>query len=188
MDARIETPNDLTDIPFAKADGEPTSLQEFEGKVLLIVNVASRCGLTPQYDGLVALQSKFRERGFTVLGFPANDFGSQEPGTNEEIQSFCRLTYGVDFPVFGKISVKGEAIHPLYRTLIQAQPSAMGHGGGFRETLESHGLTGKPGEILWNFEKFLVNRKGEVVGRFAPDVAPEDPMILRNVESELLNH
>jgi glutathione peroxidase len=175
----------LYEIPVQRADRSRTTLADHAGQVMLIVNVASRCGLTPQYDGLEAIHEKFRSRGFTVLGFPANEFGSQEPGSNEEIQQFCQLNYGVQFPVFAKTVVKGEGKHPLYRHLTQAAPNAIERSGILRGKLAAAGKLPPHGEITWNFEKFLVNRRGEVVARFAPDVVPVDPMIIEAIESEL---
>lgn len=135
-------------------DGKPISLSQYKGKVVMIVNVASKCGLTPQYEQLQALYERNKENGFVILGFPANEFGSQEPGTNEEIKEFCTSNYGVTFPMFAKIVVKGEGIHPLYEFLTSEKSSKF------------------PGEIRWNFTKFLVNRKGELIARFEPRVAP----------------
>lgn len=177
----------IHEIPVRRADGTETSLADHAGEVMLIVNVASRCGLTPQYDALVAIHEKYRDRGFTVLGFPANDFGAQEPGSDAEIQEFCRLGFGVDFPVFGKITVKGEEKHPLYRHLTQTAPNSIQRSGILRQKLAAAGKLPPHGEVTWNFEKFLVNRRGEVVARFAPDVVPVDPMIIEVIESELGN-
>jgi glutathione peroxidase len=158
--------------------------------VVLVVNVASKCGLTPQYDGLEKLYEKYKDRGLMVVGFPANEFGSQEPGTNAEIQEFCRLNYGVQFPVFEKIVVKGENIHPLYQALTEAVPEArVKPGSSFAEKLKKAGTSNeKKSEIMWNFEKFLLDRKGQVVARFAPDVAPEDDLLVSAIEKELQQH
>lgn len=175
----------LYDIPFATADGRRASLGDYAGQVILVVNVASRCGLTPQYDGLVQLQARFKDLGFTVLGFPSNDFAGQEPGSNAEIQQFCRLTYGVDFPVFAKMPVRGEGAHPLYRRLTLEIPRALERQGHLRAHLVAKGLAGKPEDVLWNFEKFVINRSGKVVARFAPDVTPDDPMVARVIDFEL---
>lgn len=184
--------SELYEIPFRRADGTETTLAEYEGKVLLLVNVASKCGLTPQYDGLQKLYARYRDRGFLILGFPANEFGSQEPGTDPEIQQFCRLNYGVDFPVNAKLVVKGEGQHPLYRYLTQAQGKAEAPGGlsgviAGAKNMVREKLSGgwSAGAITWNFEKFLVDRAGKVVARFAPDVKPEDPRIQEAVEAEL---
>jgi glutathione peroxidase len=175
----------LYDIPVAKIDGASATLREHAGEVLLIVNVASKCGLTPQYAGLEALQEKYAARKFAVLGFPANDFGAQEPGTNAEIQQFCTTNFGVQFPMYSKIGVTGPQKHPLYRLLTEAIPDTED-----RSRMEA-GLRGykmeptaKP-EVLWNFEKFLVSRQGKVVRRFAPDTAPDAPQLIAAIESEL---
>lgn len=180
-------PSPLQTIPLTRITGENATLAEHDGSVLLIVNVASKCGLTPQYDALEALHRRYREQGFAVLGFPANDFGAQEPGTNGEIAEFCRTNFSVDFPMFGKIAVTGEDQHPLYRALIAARPLATGHpGDGFRQTLEGYGIKPNPEPgILWNFEKFLIARDGTVAARFAPDVTPDDPLITTAIEAEL---
>jgi glutathione peroxidase len=149
--------------------------------------VASKCGLTPQYEGLEKIYEQFRGQGLVVTGFPANDFKSQEPGTEAEIQTFCTLNFGVKFPMFSKITVVGDQKHPLYAALIAAQPKAVSLGEvPWREKLKGYGITPNPEpEILWNFEKFLVSRAGEIVQRFAPDTAPDDPALVRAIESEL---
>ncbi|HEV2325589.1 MAG TPA: glutathione peroxidase [Terracidiphilus sp.] len=177
----------IYDIPVQKITGEPTSLAEFRGKVLLVVNVASKCGLTPQYEALEKVYEKYRDKGLVIAGFPANDFKSQEPGTEAEIQSFCTANYGVQFPMFTKITVTGANKHPLYRALIAAQPSAVSASDApFRETLKGYGIETLPEpELLWNFEKFLVSRKGEVVRRFSPDTVPDHPAVIAAIESEL---
>jgi glutathione peroxidase len=181
----------LYDIPVHTITGEGTSLASYRGKVLLIVNVASKCGLTPQYDALEKLYARFKDAGLVVLGFPANDFAGQEPGTNEEIQTFCRSTFGVDFPMFSKVTVTGPGTDPLYKTLIAAQPRATSPGrDAFRENLDGylkqHNATTNPEPgILWNFEKFLVDRNGNVVGRFSPEVVPDDPTVIAAIESAL---
>jgi len=149
-------------------DGKPVDLKTFEGKVVLVINTASKCGLTPQYEGLQALFEKYRDRGFVVLGFPANNFRGQEPGTNEEIKEFCLENYGVAFPMFAKISVKGDDIHPLYQYLTS--------GAGRAEF---------SGEITWNFEKFLFDRRGRVAARFKPRTAPESEEVVQAVENLL---
>lgn len=180
---------DLYDIPIRKADRTETSLGEYCGKVLLLVNVASKCGLTPQYEGLERIYGRYKDRGLLVLGFPANEFAGQEPGTDEQIQQFCRLDYGVTFPVFSKLVVKGPGQHPLYAYLTRAMPVASKKGSPvlkiLRKTLHGGSFTGEAGEITWNFEKFLIDREGEVAARFAPDVVPEDPMVLAAIEAEL---
>jgi glutathione peroxidase len=168
----------LYEIPVRRIDGSETSLGAFAGEVLLIVNVASKCGLTPQYDGLEKLYATYHERGFEVLGFPCNQFMGQEPGTEKEIAEFCRLTYGVDFPMFAKIEVNGETRHPLYRELIAEAPVRIKNPEGRMKDKDGP-------DVLWNFEKFLVGRDGRVVARFNPDVVPEDPAIVGAVETAL---
>lgn len=177
----------VQNIPLKTINGADASLGDYAGKVLLVVNVASKCGLTPQYEGLQSLYERYREQGLVVLGFPANDFAGQEPGTNAEIQQFCETSYGVSFPMFAKIAVTGEETHPLYRALATAQPKASGkEGENFRERLVGYGITPNPEPgVLWNFEKFLIGRDGAVVGRFAPDVAPNDPLIVDAIEKAL---
>jgi glutathione peroxidase len=178
-------PEQLYDIPLKRIDGTDTRLDAFRGKVLLIVNVASKCGLTPQYTALESLYEAKRNQGLEILGFPANDFAAQEPGTDEQIASFCSTTYDVQFPLFSKITVKGSAQHPLYRTLTTAKPQAIGEGS-MREKLKAHGIdTGKPGEVLWNFEKFLIDRNGAVAERFSPDIAPDDARLVAAIDREL---
>jgi glutathione peroxidase len=180
-------PTALETIPVQTIDGRPSSLAQHAGKVRLIVNVASKCGLTPQYEGLEALHRRFSERGLAILGFPANEFGGQEPGTEAEIQSFCSTKYDVSFPLFSKIVVKGEGQHPLYAALTQALPTAWTPpGSDFRAKLIGYGIQpGAPHEVLWNFEKFLVDRHGLVVERFAPDVAPSSDALVAAIEREL---
>ncbi|MBC7539752.1 MAG: glutathione peroxidase [Bacteriovorax sp.] len=176
----------LNQINFNLNNGKTTNLSAYSGKVLLLVNVASQCGLTPQYEGLEKIYSKYKDNGFEVIGFPANEFGAQEPGTNAEIQEFCQLNYGVKFPVVEKIVVKGEGIHLLYKTLTAAKPAAVqADNSGLAANLEKHGLlSGGPSEIMWNFEKFLV-KDGVVIERFAPDISPEDPKLTQAIESAL---
>lgn len=178
---------DIKNIEFKLADGKTSTLNDFKNKVVLVVNVASECGLTPQYTGLEKVFETYEKEGFTVLGFPANEFGAQEPGSNEEIQAFCKGTFGVRFPVAQKIIVKGEKIHPLYKGLIEAAPTAVQRAdSGLRANLEKHGLlSGTPKEIMWNFEKFLINKIGEVVVRFAPDVDPTSTAVTDVIEEEL---
>lgn len=168
-------------------DGEKTTLAQYQGKVLLVVNVASKCGLTPQYEQLESLQKAWQDKDFSVLGFPCNQFLEQEPGSNDEIKTFCSTTYGVTFPLFDKTDVNGEQRHPLYRQLVAAQPEAeRPAGSGFLERMESKGRAPKaPGDILWNFEKFLINKQGEVIARFSPDMTPDDPIILKRIEQAL---
>ena len=177
----------IYDIPLHSITGEPTSLGDFKGKVLLVVNVASKCGLTPQYEGLEKLYELYRGQGLVITGFPANDFKQQEPGTNEEIQSFCSLNYDVQFPLFSKITVLGPEKHPLYTALEAAQPKATSLSEvPFREKLKGYGIEAQPEpEITWNFEKFLVSREGEVVARFAPDTQPDAPELITAIEAEL---
>ncbi|MCB1499436.1 MAG: glutathione peroxidase [Bauldia sp.] len=168
----------IYDIPVRRIDGTDTSLGELAGKVLLIVNVASQCGKTPQYEGLEALYGERKDEGFAVLGFPCNQFGGQEPGTEAEIEAFCRSVYGVDFPMFAKLDVKGPDQHPLYKALVAAQP---------KRTLEPDAANPKPaeGDVRWNFEKFLVSRDGQVVGRYDPDVKPESAVLTAAIETAL---
>lgn len=178
----------LYDIPLKQIDGSAGSLGAYGGKVLLVVNVASKCGLTPQYKGLESLYQDKRALGLEVLGFPANNFKGQEPGSDAEINSFCSINYDVHFPLFSKISVLGEDQHPLYAQLTAAQPAAIGDGP-FRERLKGYGVNPEnPVDVLWNFEKFLLNRKGEVVARFAPDVAADDPRLVSAIDAELAKH
>jgi glutathione peroxidase len=175
------------EIPVRKINGEEAFLREFKGKVLLIVNVASKCGLTPQYEGLESLYEQYRGQGLVVVGFPANNFLSQEPGTDEEIQSFCTTNYGVKFPMFSKITVAGAEKHPLYSFLIASQPKAISLSDvPFREKLKGYGIeTNADPEILWNFEKFLVSREGAVMKRFSPDTAPNAPELVAAITREL---
>ena len=181
----------LLDIPLQTIDNRPAHLADFTGEVLLIVNVASKCGLTPQYTALEKLYQDYKDQGFAVLGFPANDFAGQEPGSNEEISKFCSTEYPVSFPLFSKVSVTGPDKHPLYKELITAQPERSPNGDDLRSHLASYAVEkGLPGpnelpELLWNFEKFLVSRNGEVVGRFAPDLAPDDPKLIAFIEAAL---
>ena len=177
----------IHDISVNDISGQAVALGDYQGKVLLIVNVASKCGLTPQYEGLEALYETYREQGLEVLGFPATEFLAQEPGSNDEIAAFCRGTFGVEFPMFAKIVVKGEGQHPLYQRLTAAIPTAQAlEGGKVKERLEAKGLIdGQAADITWNFEKFLVNKQGEVVARFMPDVPPQDAMIVTAITAEL---
>jgi glutathione peroxidase len=174
----------LYDIDVHRIDGSPVSLSAYRGKVLLIVNVASKCGLTPQYDALEKVYETYSARGFEVLGFPANDFLGQEPGSNQDIQEFCRLNFGVKFPMFEKIAVKGEGRHPLYNWLTDAEPN-VGAGGLKHSLLKLIGGSWKKGEITWNFEKFVVSRAGEVVARFSPTRAPDAPVVIHAIERAL---
>ncbi len=156
----------LLDFTLNRIDGEPQALSDYGGKVLLLVNVASKCGYTRQYEGLEALYERYGSEGFAVLGFPSNDFGGQEPGTDAEIADFCRSTYGVKFPMFSKITVKGSEKHPLYAYLT-GLPEPIG------------------GEVQWNFQKYLVDRSGAVVGKYPSRTKPEDPALVARIESLL---
>ena len=157
----------LHDIPVNTLAGEPSSLAEHRGRSVLVVNVASQCGLTPQYEGLVALHERYRDQGFAVVGFPCNQFGGQEPGSAEEIATFCATNYGVSFPMFEKIDVNGEERHPIYAHLVDVEDAD-----GYR------------GDVRWNFEKFLIGPDG-TVQRFAPTVTPEDPVLIAAIEAAL---
>ena len=175
----------IYDAKINTLEGQPADLSEYKGKALLVVNVASKCGLTPQYEGLEKLYEDRRSQGLEVLGFPANNFGAQEPGTDAEISQFCSLTYDVKFPLFSKISVLGADRHPLYASLTAAQSAAIGSGP-FREELKGYGITpGDPADVMWNFEKFLVGRDGQVIARFAPDTAPDDPRLVKAIDDAL---
>jgi glutathione peroxidase len=158
----------LHDIPIHTLQGADTKLGDYAGQTLLLVNVASKCGLTPQYEGLERLQKTYADRGFSVIGFPCNQFLGQEPGTAEEIEQFCSTTYGVTFPLMEKIDVNGEGRHPIYDQLT-----------------EKTDAEGNAGEITWNFEKFLVSPKGEIVARYRPQVEPGDPTIVGGIEAQL---
>ncbi|HCA58595.1 MAG TPA: glutathione peroxidase [Blastocatellia bacterium] len=149
-------------------DGSDVSLEKYKGNVVMLVNVASRCGLTPQYEGLQAIYDKYKDRGFTVLGFPANNFMGQEPGTEAEIKEFCSLNYNVGFPMFSKISVKGTDQHPLYRFLTHPETNP-----------------GFDGDITWNFEKFLADREGKIIARFSPRTVPTDAEVIEKLEAAL---
>jgi glutathione peroxidase len=158
----------LWDVDIAALDGSTLDLHDLAGKAVLVVNVASKCGLTPQYEGLEKLQKEFDAKGFTVLGVPCNQFAGQEPGSSEEIQSFCSTTYGVTFPMTEKVEVNGEGRHPLYQQLTATADDA-----------------GEAGDVTWNFEKFLVSPDGEVVHRFRPQTTPEDPEVLAAITAVL---
>ena len=175
----------IYDIPVKSIDGTELTLDQFKGRALLVVNVASKCGLTPQYEGLEKLYEQKRDAGLEVLAFPANNFKGQEPGSDDEIKQFCSTTYDVTFPLFSKISVVGEDQHPLYGALTAAQPDASGDGP-FRERLKGYGIAPNPApDVLWNFEKFLVSRDGRVIGRFAPDITADDPRLIEAIDAEL---
>jgi glutathione peroxidase len=158
----------IYDIPVNTLSDEPTTLGSLSGKALLVVNVASKCGLTPQYTGLERLQEKYADKGFSVVGFPCNQFGGQEPGTAEEIQTFCSTTYGVSFPLFEKLEVNGEDRHPLYTELTR--------------TADAEGAAG---DVQWNFEKFLISPEGEILGRFRPATEPESEAVVKAIEAAL---
>jgi len=177
----------LYDIPIKSLDGRALILGEFRGQVLLVVNVASKCGLTPQYTGLESLFKQYRGRGMQVLGFPCNDFAAQEPGSAGEIQDFCTTNYGIEFPMFEKLNINSEPRHPLYARLIAAQPEAIFPANSdFREKLAGYGCSPKQAsDVLWNFEKFLVGREGQVLQRFSPDMTPDDPILLTALEAAL---
>ncbi len=167
-DEETKEPSSVLQIKAESIDSETVKLGDYQGDVLLIVNTASRCGYTPQYAGLQDIYEKYQERGFKVLAFPSNDFGRQEPGNDAQIKQFCTENYDVSFPLFSKIVVKGSDKHPLYQFLTSKQ---------------ANGSFG--GEIRWNFTKFLVNRKGEIVGRFEPNVDPESPQLTSAIETAL---
>jgi glutathione peroxidase len=158
----------LYDIPIHTLQGEESSLADFRGKTVLAVNVASKCGLTPQYEGLERLQKAYGDKGFSVVGFPCNQFLGQEPGSAEQIAEFCSTTYGVTFPLFEKIDVNGAKRHPIYQILIEKADGE-----------------GKSGDVDWNFEKFLISPEGTIVARFRPPVTPEDPTVVSAIEEQL---
>ena len=158
----------IYDAPVETLTGEPASLADYKGKALLIVNVASQCGLTPQYEALQKLHQEYAPRGFAVLGFPCNQFGGQEPGTADEIKTFCETSYGVKFPMFSKVEVNGENRHALYDELTQKEDAE-----------------GKAGDVVWNFEKFLVSPDGEKITRFRPLIEPESPELIAAIEEAL---
>jgi glutathione peroxidase len=156
----------VLDRTMKRLNGKEEDLSQYKGKVVMVVNTASKCGLTPQYKGLQAIYDQYRDKGFEILGFPANDFMGQEPGTNEEIGEFCEINYGVTFPLFSKISVKGEEMDPLYKE-ITSMPEPIG------------------GDILWNFQKYLLNKNGDVVKKIGPRTTPEDPEVTGAIEALL---
>lgn len=168
LSTAVQAASTIHEFTLNSIDGQPTSLAQFKGKVVLIVNGASKCGFTPQYAGLEALYEKYKDRGFVVLGFPANNFLWQEPGTNEQIKAFCTRKYNVTFPIFAKVSVKGRDQTALYRFLTDMKASP---------------ATG--GEIGWNFTKFLVDKNGKVIGRFGSSVQPESAELIRAIENAL---
>ena len=175
----------LYTIPLKKIDGTPATLADYAGKVLLVVNVASKCGLTKQYEGLEKLHERFRDQGFAVLGFPANDFAGQEPGSDAEIASFCTANFGVQFPMFSKLVATGPDKHPLYAALTAAQPATEDRAG-MEDMLRGYKIepTAAP-EVLWNFEKFLIGRDGRVLRRFAPDTTPDADKLVAAIEAAL---
>ena len=176
----------IQQIPLKTIKGADTSLADYAGKVVLAVNVASKCGLTPQYEGLEKLYRDYKDKGLVVAGFPANDFAGQEPGSNDEIAEFCTTNFGVDFPMFEKIVVTGPEKHPLYAALTSGQPKATGEGDEFREKLRGYGMTPtEEPEVLWNFEKFLIAKDGSVAARFAPGTTPDDAALVSAIEAEL---
>ena len=177
----------IYEIPVKKITGEDATLAEYRGKVILVVNVASKCGLTSQYEGLEKLYQDLGAKGLVVAGFPANDFKQQEPGTDAEIQAFCTANFGVKFPMYSKITVVGPEKHELYKTLIAAQPKATTvNEPTWREKLKGYGIEGNPEpELLWNFEKFLVSKSGQIVARFAPDTTADAPALIAAIEAEL---
>ena len=163
--AAMPKESSLYDFKMNLIDGKSTPLEKYKGKVALVVNVASKCGLTPQYKGLEALYEKYKDQGFTILAFPANQFHEQEPGSNKEISEFCTKNYGVTFPVFEKIVVKGDGIHPLYQWLLEKGP--------------------RHEDIEWNFAKFLIGKDGNIIARYEPKTVPEDPGLVADVEKAL---
>ena len=164
----VEKMNSIYDFSLKDIDHKEVNLSQYRGKVVLVVNVASRCGYTPQYEGLQKVYLKYKDRGFVILGFPANNFMAQEPGTDEEIKTFCSAKYNVTFPIFSKISVKGDDIHPLYKYLTS------------KETNPEFG-----GDIKWNFSKFLVDKSGKIIARFEPKVTPESDQVIQAIEKAL---
>ncbi|MDQ3714310.1 MAG: redoxin domain-containing protein [Acidobacteriota bacterium] len=178
--------NELYEIPVQKIDGTETNLNEYKDKVLLIVNVASKCGLTPQYEGLQKFYTDYKDKGVEVLGFPANNFMGQEPGTNDEIKDFCSTNFNVEFPLYSKLSVKGDDQHKLYKLLTETKPETDINDGGLEKKLKGYGHNrSTANEVLWNFEKFLIGKDGKIVARFAPDVTTEDSRVIERVEAEL---
>jgi glutathione peroxidase len=167
MSASLFAASSIYDFTLPSIDGKPMPLADYKGKVILVVNVASRCGFTPQYTALESIYEKYKDQGFVILGFPANNFGGQEPGTNAEIKTFCSAKYNVTFPLYGKVSVKGDDQTPLYKYLTTSANPAF------------------TGDIKWNFTKFLVDRKGNVVQRFEPETTPDSPEVVAAIEKSL---
>jgi glutathione peroxidase len=176
---------EIQHVPFKRMDGTTAYLGDYAGKVLLVVNTASKCGLTVQYEGLEALYRARKDAGLEILGFPANNFKEQEPGTDADIASFCQLTYDVTFPVFSKISVKGEDAHPLYRLLTATLPQSTGSEEFRARQIERGNGPEHASDVLWNFEKFLVSRQGEVIGRYSPNMKPDDAVLTADIEKAL---
>lgn len=178
---------DLYDIPLTTIDGERVSLADYKGKVVLVVNVASKCGLTPQYEQLESLYEAQKEKGLVVLGFPSNEFAGQEPGSDGEIQEFCTSVYGVEFPMFSKVCVNGEQRHPLYKKMIDEQPKAHQVQDSLLKSrlAENKLLPANEQDVMWNFEKFLIGRDGHVVGRYAPDMTVDNPVLADAIEQQL---
>jgi glutathione peroxidase len=167
MSASLFAASSIYDFTLPSIDGKPMPIADYKGKVILVVNVASRCGFTPQYTALESIYEKYKDQGFVILGFPANNFGGQEPGTNAEIKTFCSAKYNVTFPLYGKVSVKGDDQTPLYKYLTTSANPAL------------------TGDIKWNFTKFLVDRKGDVVQRFEPQTTPDSPEVVAAIEKSL---
>jgi glutathione peroxidase len=167
MSASLFAASSIYDFTLPSIEGKPMPLADYKGKVILVVNVASRCGFTPQYTALESIYEKYKDQGFVILGFPANNFGGQEPGTNAEIKTFCSAKYNVTFPLYGKVSVKGDDQTPLYKYLTTSANPAL------------------TGDIKWNFTKFLVDRKGNVVQRFEPQTTPDSPEVVAAIEKSL---
>ncbi|MCO4754499.1 MAG: redoxin domain-containing protein [Bacteriovoracaceae bacterium] len=176
--------SNVADIEFKTAQGETKTLKDYKAKAFLVVNTASKCGLTPQYEALQALYKEYKDQGLEILGFPANEFLEQEPGTNKEIQSFCKVNFGVKFGINEKVVVKGEGQHPLFKALTEGKKDAVrNEDGTFEKLLTEKGLiSGEAHDIHWNFEKFLLDENGNVVERFFPDVAPSDPRLVGKVQ------
>jgi glutathione peroxidase len=179
--------NNVYGFTVQDINGKQIPLENFKGKALLIVNVASKCGLTPQYEGLESIYKKYQAQGLEVLGFPANEFAGQEPGSDSEIQQFCTMNFGVKFPMFSKIVVKGEGQHPLYSFLTTTQPVTTKEANSdFEKKLEGYGhFRTNPTDILWNFEKFLIARDGTIAGRFAPEMEPTAATLVTAIEKVL---
>lgn len=179
--------DEIYEIPVRKIDGSETTLGEYKNKVLLVVNVASKCGLTPQYEGLQKLYDEYNAKGFEILGFPSNDFMGQEPLAESEIKDFCATNYDVRFPLFSKIHINGDERHALYQFLVNAQPETdVNNGDDWLNGLIKFGHKHlNETDVLWNFEKFLVGKNGSVISRIAPDVVPEDERLIEKIEAEL---